>query len=332
MIYTELVLVVMGISLILYVLFGGADFGAGIIELFIGDRANTTISKAMAPVWEANHIWLIIALVILFNGFPEAYVVFSTALHIPILLVLIGIIFRGAAFTFRHYDAYQDGSQWWYSMLFRYSSLLTVFFLGITIAALFSGTIPPRIEGSFVSYYIAPWANGFCFSIGIFLTILSAYIAAIFLLGEVETEEGYQILQRFSKRLFIASVASGMFIFLSSYLQELSFHSLFLKDPLSISCGVLSTLLVPFIFKLIKEKKIWKMRVLVGAQILLILLGWLLIQWPDLIRFSDGSTLSSYDASAPELTMKVLFGALVFGVCSIFPALYYLFRVFKVRS
>lgn len=99
MIVTELVIGIMGVSLVLYTLLGGADFGAGIIELFIGDRANETIFRAIAPVWEANHIWLIIAVVILFNGFPEAYAVFSNALHIPILLVLMGIIARGAAFT-----------------------------------------------------------------------------------------------------------------------------------------------------------------------------------------------------------------------------------------
>lgn len=330
MIYTELVSIILGISLLFYALLGGADFGAGIIELFTGDRGNKTISKAMAPVWEANHIWLIIALVILFNGFPKAYVIFSTALHIPILILLLGIIFRGAAFTFRHYDAYVDQSQKWYTAIFRYSSILTVLFLGIILAAFFAGTIPASLEGlSFYEYYIAPWANVFCLSVGIFVMILSAYIAAIFLLGEVKTAEGYELLHRFTRRLFIASVLSGSFIMLSSYWQGLRFHTLFLSHPLSIVAVILATILVPIIFKMIRQKHTWRLRFLVGVQILLIFVGWLVLQWPALIRFSDGTSLSLYEASSPVITMKILLGALVFGILAIFPSLYYLFRIFK---
>lgn len=328
--YIELVSIIMGISLVFYTLLGGADFGAGIIELFTGDQGNETISKAMAPVWEANHIWLIIALVILFNGFPEAYVIFSTALHIPILIILLGIICRGAAFTFRHYDAIKDGSQKWYSLIFRYSSVLTVLFLGLTMAALFGGTIPASMEGlTFYEYYIAPWANIFCLSVGIFIMVLSAYIAAIFLLGEVKTEEGYAMIHRFSKRLFVAAVLSGLFIFVSSFLQDLNFHKAFQDHPLSIICAFIATALVPFIFKMIIKKRIWWLRILVSAQILLIFSGWFVIQWPNLILFSNATSLTIYQAAAPPITMRILFGALVFGILTIFPALYYLFRVFK---
>ena len=331
MIYTELVAIILGVSLLFYALFGGADFGAGIIELFTGDRGNKMVSKAMAPVWEANHIWLIIALVILFNGFPEAYAIFSTALHIPILLALVGIIFRGAAFTFRHYDAVKDDSQKWYSAIFRYSSIFTVLFLGISLAALFAETIPSSTEGAtFYEYYIATWANPFCLSVGIFVTIISAYIAGIFLLGEVKTEDGYQLIQKFVRRLFIASLASGVLILIASYYQQLNFHSSFLEQPISIICIVLAMSTVPFIFKMIQQKKIWPLRFVVGAQLLLIFLGWLFLQWPALIKFSDGTVLDIYRATAPEASMKVLFGALVFGILTIFPALYYLFKIFKI--
>ncbi len=327
--YTELIAIVLGISLILYTILGGADFGAGIIELFIGDRSIKTINKAIAPVWEANHMWLIIAIVIMFNGFPKAYSTLSTALHIPIMLVLLGIIMRGAAFTFRHYDAYKDGSHKVYSIIFRFSSIFTVLFLGITLGALFGGTIPPDIGDSFTAYYIHPWFNLFCLSVGIFLTILSTYIAAIFLLGEVETEEGYNILAVFTRRLFIASLLSGIGIFLISYFKELNFHSRFLNHPLSIVMGIAATVAVPFIFRMIKQKSTWRLRLLAGAQILFIISGWLVIQWPDLIIFSDDTSLSIYNTAAPLATMKVLLYALLFGICTIFPALFYLFKVFK---
>lgn len=330
--YTELIMIIMGISLVLYLLLGGADFGAGIIELFSGDKSNSTISKAMAPVWEANHMWLIIAIVILFNGFPKAYVILSTHLHIPVLVFLIAIVFRGAAFTFRHYDAFKDESQKAYSYIFRYSSLVAVFFLGVIISAFFGGTIPSEPVGSFVEQYISPWFNLFALVNGIFLVILSSYIAAIFLLGEVETEAGYVLMEKFIKRLFGLAIITGISIFLVSYAKDLVFHKSFFSHPLSVVAGVLATLIVPFIFKFIRQKQIWPLRITVGAQISVIMMGWFVFQWPNLVVFSDGSVLSMYDAAGPELTMKVLFIALAVGVVIIFPGLWYLFKLFKLKE
>ncbi|MFK8105208.1 MAG: cytochrome d ubiquinol oxidase subunit II [Saprospiraceae bacterium] len=327
--YIELVMAIMGVSLVLYMILGGADFGAGIIEIFTGNRGNATVSRAMAPVWEANHMWLIIAIVILFNGFPKAYRILSTNLHIPVLIFLIAIVFRGAAFTFRHYDAYQDQSANLYSYIFRYSSFVAVFFLGVTISAFFGGTIPNTTVGSFADLYISPWFNLFSLATGIFLVTLSAYIATIFLLGEVSTEEGYLWLSKFSKRLFVLSVLAGVAIFISSYATDLVFHKTFFNHPMSVLTIICSTLLVPLIFRLIQQRKIWTVRVTVAVQIVLIMVGWFLIQWPNFVLFSDGTTLSVYDAAGPTITMKILFICLAIGVVIIFPGLYYLFKLFK---
>src|SRR3982750_1491425 len=100
----NLIITILGASFVLYALLGGADYGAGIIEAFSGRKGEQTVSRALAPVWEANHVWLILAIVILFTGFPAVYSSISTVLHIPLMVVLVGIIFRGCAFTFRHYD------------------------------------------------------------------------------------------------------------------------------------------------------------------------------------------------------------------------------------
>ena len=113
-----LIILVLGVAFILYALLGGADFGAGIIETFAGEKGERTISRAIAPVWEANHVWLILAVVILFTGFPRIYSSLSLVLHIPLMLVLVGIIFRGCAFTFRHYDVVHDQSHRYYTFFF----------------------------------------------------------------------------------------------------------------------------------------------------------------------------------------------------------------------
>tara|TARA_R110002020_G_scaffold438827_1_gene649292 strand:+ start:478 stop:1479 length:1002 start_codon:yes stop_codon:yes gene_type:complete len=329
--YTLLVIVILAISLVLYALFGVADFGAGIVEIFIGKKGQKTISQAIGPVWEANHIWLILIVVILFNGFPNVYAVFSTALHIPILIFLIGIIARGTAFVFRHYDAYTDKSQTYYSIIFRYSSLLAVMFLGVLLAAIFSGTIQHDIT-DFYSYFLAPWLTLFSFSIGIFVCILSAYLAAILLLSEAEDEEEYKIINTFSKRLLIGSILSGGLIFLASYVEDFSFHKDFFSHIPSLIAFILATVLVPLIFLYIHKRNNWVLRILSGLQIILILAGWFLLHWPNLITFADASTLNIYEAAAAPETMKVLFWALLIGSCLIFPSLYYLFKVFKFKE
>src|SRR3972149_1057124 len=102
----------LGVSIILYCLLAGADFGAGILEFFKGpthrEKQSELITHAMSPVWEANHVWLILVVVILFNGFPKAFSVLSITYHIPLTVMLVGVILRGCAFTFRHYDAVRD--------------------------------------------------------------------------------------------------------------------------------------------------------------------------------------------------------------------------------
>ncbi len=104
----EAVAAVMLFSLTLYALFGGADYGAGFWDFIAQGRRGRAqrdlIAHAIGPVWEANHVWLIIVVVLMFTGFPVAFAAVMTALHIPVSLMLVGIVLRGSAFTFRSYD------------------------------------------------------------------------------------------------------------------------------------------------------------------------------------------------------------------------------------
>src|SRR5579863_4288818 len=92
-------------SLTFYALLGGADYGGGVWDLLArGPRANRQrelIAKAIGPVWEANHVWLILVVVVLFTAFPPAFALIFTSLHVALLLVLLGIVLRGSAFVFR---------------------------------------------------------------------------------------------------------------------------------------------------------------------------------------------------------------------------------------
>src|SRR6187431_3595343 len=123
------VIVFLYLAILMYIVLGGADFGAGIIEMFTSKknirRTRKTLYHAIGPIWEANHMWLIIAIVILFVGFPFIYSTLSVYLHIPLVIMLMGIIARGTAFVFRHYDAVQDSMQEIYNRIFVWSSFVT---------------------------------------------------------------------------------------------------------------------------------------------------------------------------------------------------------------
>lgn len=210
---TEVIFAILAICLLLYVLLGGADFGGGILELLTREKSSGIISRAIAPVWEANHMWLILVVVILFVGFPGVYTTVLTALHIPVLLVLLGIIFRGSVFTFRHYDIEEETPNAIYSSIFRYSSLFTTFFLVVTTGGIILGDISLDLSKGFYAIYLHPWLNLFSLSLGIFLVILFAFLANIYTIGEIKDEKNIVRFTRVAKQLIVALVVGVVIIF-----------------------------------------------------------------------------------------------------------------------
>ena len=246
----EVVIIFLILSLVFYVLFGGADFGGGIIELLfskkIHENEKNIISNAIAPVWEANHMWLIIVVVILFMGFPAVYTGISTYLHIPITAVLVGIVIRGTAFTFRHYDAIKDRSQVYYDILFKWSSLWTAFFFGVVTGAMVLGRINPDAQ-TFPDLFIFPWLNLFCFSIGIFTCCIFAFLASIYLIGESD-DTSKPVFVSIGKTLNIATVIAGGFVFLAAYLNGFDLLSKFFGSIISTASLFLATVSLPVLW------------------------------------------------------------------------------------
>lgn len=326
---TILALIFIGISLLLYVLLGGADFGAGIIEIFTGKKGIDIISKAIAPVWEANHIWLIVIIVVLFNAFPEVYSTITLNLHIPIMLVLIGIIFRGTTFAFRYYDPYEDRSHRVYSFVFKFFSLLTPFFLGITLGAVISGRITSDPTASFYIRYISPWFNLFSISLGIFVVFLFAFLASVYLIGEVMDEITEEIFIKYSKRLLFALVIFGAIVFLSSQWDGVYLLREYFNSWVSITCISITTLFLPLFLYFLKNKMTGMARIIAGAQTTFIIIGWFGSQFPVLIKLKGSSSLTIYNAVAPEKTLQMMIIALFVGLALVIPLLVYLLQVFK---
>ncbi len=326
---TEIILIVLGISLLLYVLLGGADFGGGILELISRGKASGIVARAIAPVWEANHVWLILVVVILFVGFPSVYSTVLTALHIPVLLVLIGIIFRGSAFTFRHYDIDEETPKAIYSSIFRYSSLFTTFFLGVTMGGIILGEITTDYSLGFFRVYLHPWLNLFSFSMGIFLVVLFAFLSNIFTLGETTDPVHVKRFTRMGKYLLVALVLAGAFVFAAAQIDgHPLFYEFYHSTPSMISI-ILATLALPLLWVNLNRNNKNYLRLIAGFQTTMIVVGWFAIQFPILVKINDGTDITVQSSVASEQTQLHLLIALIVGVLIIFPFMGYLYKTFK---
>lgn len=330
-----IVIIFLLVSVYLYCLLGGADFGAGIVELTARgenkDRTKTLISESMAPIWEANHMWLIITVVILFNAFPEIYTQVSISLYIPLILLLVGIVLRGTAFTFRHYDAVKDESQNVYSKIFSFSSLIVTFFFGLVIGALISGKITQNPSG-FSEGYITPWLNIFSISVGIFLCTLFSFIASVYLIGDSTEKSIREEFITKAKYATIAMVISGGIVFAASYIENVDLVIQFFSHPVSITLIVLATIGLPVLWITLGKGLIWFSRIIAGAQLLFILGGFYAIYFPTIVKIKDGANLTLFNTAAPAITLNYLGWALIIGSIIIFPSLFYLMKIFKFKD
>jgi cytochrome d ubiquinol oxidase subunit II len=331
----EVVIIFLFLSLVLYVLLGGADFGAGIVEFFLRKGHNEAqreiIGKAIGPIWEANHMWLIIIVVILFMGFPDIYGSVSIYLHIPLTCLLIGIVLRGTAFTFRHYDAIKDDSQKYYNLIFMYSSLWTSFFFGVISGALVSQRIDPTAN-TFVDLYVFGWLNIFSFATGLFTVTIFGFLASVYLTGETSSQETKKHFMKIGRALLITMVISGGLVFLTSELSGAGLTQRFLDHPFSIITIILTTLSLPVLWNALKKGKVLLSRLTAGFQVTMIVLTWVVVYSPYVMIFSDGTGLNLYQAAAPAPTINTLAWALLIGSCFILPSLFYLYKVFKSDS
>lgn len=324
-----IIIIILGISFLLYTVLGGADFGAGILETFIGRRGETTVSKAIAPVWEANHIWLILATVIMFTGFPMVYFTITMYLHIPIFIVLIGIVLRGSAFIFRYYDFNNDPAHKSFTSLFKISSFITPIFLGVVIAAMMLGRIDLRSDAGFYQTFIMPWFTLFCFTMGLFTAALFAYIAAVFLVAETSVEAGRRKYRRLAKICLALTFTIGLFVFITAETEGLHLFAGLLNSVISIIAFIAAVLLIPVMLYLLNHANAILLRGAIGMQVSLFLTGWFALHFPVVLYEKNGNHLSLFNAHAPNAALYQLMIALFVGLILVVPAFYFLFKVFK---
>lgn len=322
-------------SFFLYVLLGGADFGAGIVELFSSGReketTRDTVYRVMGPIWEANHIWLIILLVILWVAFPVYFNLVVIYLHIPLTLVLLGITMRGVSFVFRHYDAVIDKSQVLYNWMFRISSLITPIFLGMSFGALIGGKIivtEDYINYGFGDIFMAPWLNVFAFLVGLFYAALCAFLASTLLIGEA-TGEDRKLYSRKSAIFTVVLVIIGFILITWGYFTKVQFVLGFIRNPVSVGAVFLSGVLLFPLWKFIKKENRVGSRFMAGLQVVLILFAAIYAHFPYLIITRDRE-VSLLEGLAPQSSISNLAVMLLIGGIVILPGLFHLLKSFKM--
>jgi len=314
-------------SLVLYALLGGADYGGGVWDLFaFGPRAReqrAVIAAAISPVWEANHVWLILV-VVLFTAFPPAFAAIATALHIPITLLLIGIVLRGTAFTFRTYDVQRDNVQRRWSLVFSIASIITPILLGTTLGAIASGTI--RVEnGAVTTGFFNSWLAPFPLAVGFFALALFAFLAAVYLTLETRERE---LQEDFRRRALVSGVIVGLLaltVFVLAQTGAPTVRAGISRSWWALGLHGCTGLFATTAFYALWTRRYGLARLCAAAQVTLILLGWAFAQYPHIVE----PDLTITSASAPRVTLQLLLGSLIAGVILLFPSYYYLFRIFK---
>jgi cytochrome d ubiquinol oxidase subunit II len=326
-----LIAAVMLASLILYALMGGADYGGGMWDLLAsGTRAQRqrhAIVEAIAPIWEANHVWLILVIVLLFSGFPRAFSVTMIALHIPITAMLIGIVLRGSAFVFRKYDSTEGAVQRRWSTIFGITSFFTPFFQGLTMGALTTGNIHFVADRVTTSFF-AGWLTPFALTCGLFALALFAFLAATYM--TVDTQDQPDLQNDFRLRATWAQTALiplAIIVFVTSKSgAPLMYQGLTnWWAPLLLGWTALSAITAALA---LWSRRFYLARIAAVAQVTFILLGWGLAQFPHLVT----PDVTIQNAAAPESTLKLLLMALGAGTVVLLPSLFYLFQIFKAEE
>ncbi|HEY3192486.1 MAG TPA: cytochrome d ubiquinol oxidase subunit II [Solirubrobacterales bacterium] len=202
----------------LYAIFGGADFGAGVWDLLAdlhitgragarprisAERVRGQIDRSIGPVWEANHVWLIFVLVVLWTAFPTAFSAVMTTLYIPLALAALGIVLRGSGFAFRH--ALPGPVQRRATTVFGISSVLTPFFMGTVVGAIASGEVPAAGDGD----PTGSWIGFLPLVTGVLFVLVAAYTAAIFLVRDSGAAGDQDLRDYFAGRALVAAVIAG---------------------------------------------------------------------------------------------------------------------------
>ena len=295
-----------------YALFGGADFGGGFWDLVAGwdergQRPRDVIQRSLTPVWEANHVWLIFVLVVLWTAFPPAFSAIFTTLYVPIALAALGIVLRGAGFAFRK-SIVGLRERRAMGATFAISSVLTPFFMGTVVGAIAAGNVPAEGNGDAFSSWLAPLP----LLIGAMFVASGAYLAAVFLVGDARRAGDAEMEGYFERRALGAAVVAGAFAVAGLF--ALHSEARYVFDRLTaegLPLVILSMLCGAALLVVLRRGGRRPLRPLAAGAVVAVIWGWGVAQFPYLLPTS----LRIDQAAAPDATMTIVF--IVFAVAAV---------------
>jgi cytochrome bd ubiquinol oxidase subunit II len=309
-----------------YAVLGSADFGAGFWDLTAGSaerggRLRGMVQRSMSPVWEANHVWLIFVLVIIWTAFPVAFGSLFSTLSIPLFLAAIGIIFRGTAFALRGQAATINEARV-LGAVFALSSVLIPFFLGAAIGGVASGRVPVgNAEGDLVT----SWLNPTSVLIGVIGVLTGAYLAAVYMAGDSQRAGLDDLVRAFRARALGAGVVTGVVALAGLLVLRDDAGDLY--DGLT-SGGGLALVIVSGLAGLATMALVWAgryglARVTSAAAVAAIVVGWLLAQKPYILP----PDLTLNQAKASDATLSAVVIGVAAGMVILAPSLWFLYRL-----
>jgi cytochrome d ubiquinol oxidase subunit II len=319
------VAVVLFLCVTAYAIFGGADFGSGFWDLFAGNaeqgaRPRAVIEHAIAPVWEANHVWLVFVFVVLWTGFPEAFASITLTLFVPLALAALGIVLRGSGFAFRK-EVKRTSSRRNFGAAFAASSVLVPYFMGAVAGAIASGRVP---AGGTAGDPWSSWINATSILGGVLAVAVCAFLAAVFLIWDAARLGDSAMVEYYRRRAVATSVVAGLIALAG--IVVLHDDAKYVFDGLtsralalvivSAICGV-GTLIL-----LVRESH-RAARVLAIGAVASVVIAWGVAQWPYMLPTS----LKVSQAAAPDAALGavlVVFGIAVVVIVPSFGLLYML--------
>jgi cytochrome d ubiquinol oxidase subunit II len=309
-----------------YVLLGGADFGAGFWDLTAGGAergapVRAMIKRSMAPVWEANHVWLIFLLVILWTAFPEGFGSMMSTLAVPMFLAGLGIILRGGAFALKG-EAATIAEARAMGATFALSSVLVPFFMGAAAGAIAAGEVP---VGNAAGDAFTSWTSATSLLVGVLAVATGAHLAAVFLGADSLRAGRPELVRAFRARALGSGVAAGALAIAGLAVVNADSPDLFdgLTSGLGLACVVVSGLAGVITLALEWMERFELARYSAAVAVAAILAGWAAAQEPYLLP----PDLTVTEAAAPDATLVALLVASALGMLLLIPALVWLFRL-----
>jgi cytochrome d ubiquinol oxidase subunit II len=323
----EAVLALMWVGLTAYALFAGADFGAGTWDLLAGGtrkgaRQRELIEHSLAPVWEANHVWLIFVLVVLWTGFPPAFAAIASTLYIALTLAALGMIARGSAFAFRK-SVPTSGARRFFGAAFAFSSVVTPFFLGAVAGGIASGRVPPGIAAGNV---ITSWLNPTAILGGVLAVGVCAYLAAVFLCTDARREGDLDLAEQFRVRALVSGGLVGVVALAGIVVLRRDAPELY--DGLTsrgLPLIVLSAAAGLLAMGATAARAYTLSRILASLAVTAVIWGWAAGQYPYVLP----PQLTIEDAAAGRATLSAMLVTLLVGSVVLVPSLVLLFTLFQ---